>query len=381
MKILHVISSMDPRGGGPSEGIRQLRKALPSYGVESEVVCCDQPDADWVNNSGMKVHALGKGKSSYCYSDSLSLWLKQNVQNYDRVIINGLWQYHGLAAMSACLKRGVPYHVYTHGMLDPWFKKTYPLKHLKKWLYWPWAEYRVLKNARSVIFTCEEERQLARESFWLYRVNETVASYGTAMPPQDVDGLSAVFADAFPDLAGRRFVLFLSRIHEKKGCDLLIQAFAKAAAQDPELQLAIAGPDQTGLKAKLQTLAESHGIAHRIHWLGMLSGDLKWGAFHASEAFILPSHQENFGIVVAEALGCGKPVLMSNKVNIWREIEADKAGIVANDDLAGTEYLLTSWMSMNDDERRAMSENAISCFTDRFTVDAMAKSLVNILTY
>lgn len=222
MKILHVISSMDPRGGGPSEGIRQLRKALPSYGVESEVVCCDQPDADWVYTSGMKVHAIGKGKGSYCYSDSLALWLKQNVQNYDRVIINGLWQYHGLAAMNACLKRGVPYHVYTHGMLDPWFKKTYPLKHLKKWLYWPWAEYRVLKNARSVIFTCEEERRLARDSFWLYRVNETVASYGTAMPPQDADDLSAVFADAFPDLAGRRFVLFLSRIHEKKGCDLLI---------------------------------------------------------------------------------------------------------------------------------------------------------------
>lgn len=380
MKILHVISSMDPRGGGPSEGIRQLSKALPSYGVESEVVCCDQPGADWVHTSGMKVHALGKGKSSYCYSDSLSLWLKQNVQNYDRVIIKGLWQYHGLAAMNACLKRGVPYHVYTHGMLDPWFKKTYPLKHLKKWLYWPWAEYRVLKNARSVIFTCEEERRLARESFWLYRVNETVTSYGTATPPQDADGLSAIFADAFSDLAGRRFVLFLSRIHEKKGCDLLIQAFAKVAAQDPGLQLAIAGPDQTGLKAKLQALAESHGIAHRIHWLGMLSGDLKWGAFHASEAFILPSHQENFGIVVAEALGCGKPVLMSNKVNIWREIEADKAGIVANDDLAGTESLLTKWIAMSNEERRVMSENAISCFTNRFTVDAMANSLVKIIS-
>lgn len=146
------------------------------------------------------------------------------------------------------------------------------------------------------------------------------------------------------------------------------------------MQLAIAGPDQVGLKAKLQALAESHGIAHRIYWLGMLSGDLKWGAFHASEAFILPSHQENFGIVVAEALGCGKPVLMSNKVNIWREIEADKAGIVANDDLAGTESLLTKWIAMSDEERRAMSENAVNCFTSRFTVDAMASSLAKIIS-
>ena len=380
MKILRVISSMDPRAGGPSEGIRQIQKTLPNHGVEVEVVCCDEPDASWINESSMKIHALGKGKGTYGYSKSLMPWLEQNVKKYDKVIIHGLWQYHGLAAMRACTERGVPYHVYTHGMLDPWFKKNYPLKHLKKWLYWPWAEYRVLKNARSVIFTCEEERRLARKSFWLYRVNETVTSYGTATPPQDADSLSAVFADAFPSLAGRRFVLFLSRIHEKKGCDLLINAFARVAAQDAELQLAIAGPDQAGLKAKLQALAESHGIAHRIHWLGMLSGDIKWGAFHSSEAFILPSHQENFGIAVAEALGCGKPVLISNKVNIWREIEADKAGIVANDDLAGTEYLLTSWMRMNDDERRAMSENAISCFTNRFTVDAMAKSLVKIIS-
>lgn len=380
MKILHVISSMDPRGGGPSEGIRQLRTELPSLGVESEVVCCDPADADWIISSGMKIHPVGKGKGTYCYSDALSRWLSNNVQNYDRVIINGLWQYTGFAAMRACTKYNVPYHVFTHGMLDPWFKKTYPLKHLKKWLYWPWGEYRVLKNARSVIFTCEEERILARESFWLYSVNETVCSYGTAMPSQEVDRLSAVFADTFPDLAKRRFVLFLSRIHEKKGCDLLIQAFSKVANQDPELQLAIAGPDQEGLKAKLQKLAKSLGVSHRIHWLGMVSGDIKWGAFHASEAFILPSHQENFGIVVAEALGCGKPVLISNKVNIWREIEADKAGIIANDDIAGTESLLNSWIAMSDEERQAMSENAMSCFTNRFTVDAMAKSLVKIIS-
>ena len=113
----------------------------------------------------------------------------------------------------------------------------------------------------------------------------------------------------------------------------------------------------------------------------MLTGDTKWGAFHSSEAFILPSHQENFGIAVAEALGCGKPVLISNKVNIWREIEADKAGIVANDDLTGTEYLLKTWMQLNDEERMVMSENAIRCFTQRFTVAAMAKSLVKILEF
>jgi len=378
MKILRVITAMDPRTGGPSEGIRQIQKTLPNHGVKMDVVCCDEPDASWIHESGMKIHALGKGKGTYCYSKSLMPWLEQNVRKYDKVIVDGLWQYHGLATMRACTKSGVPYYVYTHGMLDPWFKKNYPLKHLKKWLYWPWAEYRVLKNARSVIFTCEEERRLARESFWLYRVNEEVASFGTAAPPVD-EGRSDIFLHAWPELRNKRIVLFLSRIHEKKGCDLLIQAFANVAKNNPSLQLVIAGPDQTDWTADLKRQAEQLAISQRITWTGMLSGNLKWGAFYAAEAFILPSHQENFGIAVAEALGCGKPVLISNKVNIWREIQADCAGIIANDDLAGTELLLNTWLSMNNDQRYQMSINSVKCFNDRFTVDAMASSLINIL--
>ena len=380
MKILHILPSVNPTGGGPMEGVRNQGSYLIANGHKFEVLTLDDPKADFLNNYPLPVHAIGPVKGSYAYCSALVPWLEQHVNDYDRVIINGIWQYHSFGAWRVLRDRKVPYYVYTHGMLDPWFKKTYPLKHLKKWLYWPWADYRVLRDAKSVIFTCEEESILARKSFWLYKANEAVTSYGAAQPPAYSAELLTKFNKLFPALADKPFLLFLSRIHEKKGCDLLIKAFAKIASKAPDLQLAIAGPDQVGLKIELQALAKSLNISHRIHWLGMLTGDAKWGAFHASDIFILPSHQENFGIVVAEALGCGKPVLISNKVNIWREIEADKAGIVANDDLAGTEYLLTSWMSMNDDERRAMSENAISCFTNRFTVDAMANSFVKIIS-
>jgi glycosyltransferase involved in cell wall biosynthesis len=188
-----------------------------------------------------------------------------------------------------------------------------------------------------------------------------------------------LFLAAHPQLQGKRLVLFLGRIHEKKGCDLLVEAFAIAAEQDDSLHLMLAGPDQTGLVPRLQALASAAGIAGRISWPGMLQGDIKWGAFHTAEVFALPSHQENFGIAVAEALGCGLPVLISDKVNIWREIAADGAGIVEPDTLQGTRQALQRWLALAPEQLTQYRERAASSFLRRFSVDAMANSLLAAL--
>lgn len=380
MKILHVISSVNPKGGGPIEGVKQLYAPMRALGAELEVACCDKPDAPWLVSCGLPVvHALGPARSGYAYAPRLLPWLRAHAHSFDVVIVDGLWQYHSLAARQALAGTQVPYFVFTHGMLDPWFKKTYPLKHLKKWLYWPWAEYRVLRDARAVIFTCEEERLLARQSFWLYRANEAVTSYGTSSPPSNGYELAQQFVAAHPQLQGKRIVLFLSRIHEKKGCDLLIEAFAQVSSAHPDLHLVMAGPDQTGWAQQLKAQASRLGIADRVSWPGMLQGDGKWGAYYAAEVFCLPSHQENFGIVVAEALACGKPVLISNKVNIWREIEADHAGIVEDDTTEGTLKGLEKWLGLDPKAKQQMQLSARQCFENRFRIDRVAQSLLNIL--
>lgn len=380
MKFLHVISSINPKGGGPIEGIKQLQPLLKDLGVDVEIACCDAPDAPWLATCGLPtIHALGPAYMKYSYTPRLLPWLRKNAPRFDAVIVNGIWQYHGLVVRQALAGTKVPYFVFTHGMLDPWFKHTYPLKHLKKWLYWPWAEYRVLRDARKVIFTCEDERLLARESFWLYKTNEAVTAYGVANPPENADALASLFLAQYPHLYGKRLALYLSRIHVKKGCDLLIEAFAKIAQQDDSLHLVIAGPDQTGWVPKLKAQAEALGIAHRITWPGMLLGEMKWGAFYAAEVFCLPSHQENFGIVVAEALACGTPVLISNKVNIWREIEADGAGFVADDTLAGTIVNFERWLAMNPSDFQAMKARTTVCFANRFHVRRAAARLLEII--
>jgi glycosyltransferase involved in cell wall biosynthesis len=111
----------------------------------------------------------------------------------------------------------------------------------------------------------------------------------------------------------------------------------------------------------------------------MLLGDMKWGAFQASDAFVLPSHQENFGIAVAEALGCGLPALISDKVNIWREVETDGAGFVAADTVEGTVSSLTRWLELEPSLAAAMRAQAKDTFHRRFTVDAMSKDLLRVL--
>jgi glycosyltransferase involved in cell wall biosynthesis len=271
----------------------------------------------------------------------------------------------------------IPYYVFPHGMLDPWFKETFPLKHLKKWLYWPWAEYRVLRDAAAVIFTSEEECLQARKSFWLYRCREKVSPLGVGAAPISSNAKSE-FLSRYPQLQNMRNFLFLGRLHPKKGCDILLEAFARLRSNDAS-SLILAGPDQIGWESDLRSQVTRLNLTNRVVFTGMLEGSMKQGAFASAEAFVLPSHQENFGISVVEALAASVPVLISNRVNIWREIEADRAGYVESDDLAGTSRLLQRWIDTAPAERETIRQNGRRCFEQRFEIDRAVDSLLQIL--
>lgn len=375
-KILHVVSSVDPALGGVAESIVRRGEKLVEMGHQVEVVSLDKPDNPALAGYPLPLHALGPGITAWCYSRKLIPWLRTHCQQYDAVIVDGIWQFHAFATRQALQGTGVPYFVFTHGMLDPWFKHTYPLKHLKKWLFWPWAEYRVLRDAQAVLFTCEEERKLARQSFGLYKIRELVVPFGTASPPENKDELRRLFFATYPNLTNKRILLFLSRIHVKKGCDLLIEAFGRIAEQYPDVHLVIAGPCDAQLLAALKAQVSALGLNQRVHWLGMLKGQIKWGALYACSAFTLPSHQENFGIAVAEAMGCGVPVLISNKVNIWTEIINGGAGYVGEDTIEGTHQTIMQWLNSTEENLGLMRSNAKTTFERHFTINAMALGLL-----
>jgi glycosyltransferase involved in cell wall biosynthesis len=380
MKLLHVIESVDPAVGGPIEGIRQLAVAYKSMGIDAEVASLDDTTCKHLHDFPLPVHPLGPTLlGRYSYSRRLRPWLRENHGKYDCIIVNGLWQYHGFAVRRALRKTNKPYVVFTHGMLDPWFKHEYPLKHLKKWLYWPWGEYLVLRDAAAVIFTSEEEMLLAPQSFWLYKVKPVVVGYGTRGPNVDLELAARFFLDEFPHLRDKRVAIFLGRIHPKKGCDLLINAFARTMACDPAWHLLMAGPDQVGWQAQLMDRAQRLRIADRITWTGMLEGVRKWGAIGCAEIFVLPSHQENFGIVVAEALACGVPALISNKINIWREVQSEGAGLVESDTLEGTEALLKRWFDLSLQERQGIRDRTRVAFQRHFDFHTNSKSIIAVV--
>jgi glycosyltransferase involved in cell wall biosynthesis len=379
VKILQILPSANPRAGGPVEAVTQTARVLIAQGHVVEVVSLDSPEEAFLKEYPTRIYALGPTRGNYLFTNKLVGWLRGNAAHYDAVIINGIWQFNCFGAWLALRNSTTPYYVFAHGMLDPWFKRAYPLKHLKKWLYWPWGVYPALRDARAVLFTCEEERLLARESFWLYRVTERVVKFGTATPPQDQRAAREAFLSSFPELRERRVLLFLSRIHQKKGCDMLIEAFARVRALEPSLHLMIAGSGEEMLVRDLKELASRLGVSEHITWSGMLTGPAKWSAFYNSEVFVLPSHQENFGIAVVEALACGLPVLISRNINIWREVDAEGAGMIEEDTVEGTERNLRRYLSLTLDDRTAYRARALSAFAKLFTIDAACSSLLTAL--
>lgn len=322
-----------------------------------------------------EVHACGPGKSNYGYAPRLAKWLMTNRQRFDGVIVNGVWQYHGVAAREAFAGHR-PYVVFAHGMLDPYFNRFF-LKHLKKLAYWTFHERRNLNAAEAVCFTSEEEKRIAAEGFPFRRFRRAIIPYGTMGPTGDPEEMKREFYAQWPDLRGKNYLLYLGRIHPKKGCDLLIEAFAREAR--PDLHLVMAGPDEMNWGAELRSQAARLGVAERITWTGMLRGAMKWGAFYGSQAFILPSHQENFGIAVADALACGVIPLISDKVNIANEIAADGAGWVESDTIEGTERLIASFQEASSEQLNTMRRRALDCYQRRYALNNSAQALYSAL--
>ena len=382
MRILHVIRTLDPAWGGPVHGLMAVASAATKMGIQSEIVCLDNSDAPWLAAWNIPVHALGAAKSTYGFSGALPKWLSNNVRGFDAVVIEGIWMYFGWAASRAAVKHKVPYFVFTHGTLHPWFER-YRLKQIKKILYWRFFEHKVMRDATAVLFTTEQEKTAAHNSFRPYCCHPAVVGYGIAPPPpgnaEDKESIIRRLTSSHPDLRNRPYLLFLGRITAKKGIDLLIESFSRVKHLFPHTALVIAGPGDERFVNRLKTRASQLGLDSHIVWTGPIYDAAKWRLIRGAEAYLLPSHQENFGVSVAEALACGIPVLISNQVDIWPDIDRAGAGLVGTDDIPGIIDLLSRWQALSASEKQAMSIRAGSCFAANFDVSQSSRRLFDLI--
>jgi glycosyltransferase involved in cell wall biosynthesis len=338
MRILHVIGSLAPRYGGPSKACVDMATAIATRGHAVSIFTTDldgpkQPVVAapaHLEIDGVQVERFRSTlRFGWPMSIALAQALARHVPSYDIVHIHSLYRFHGAVAAYYCRKFQVPYIVRPHGTLDPFLYRRH---RLRKRIYELLIERRVLRNAAAIHFTADEEQQLAAPH--LEGVRSFVVPLGLHVDPQAEFPPAGTFRAAFPEVANRRIILHLGRINFKKGLDILIDAFANLARSQHNLHLVLAGPDDESYGSRLRAQIGKHGLSQRITFTGMLQGKLKLAALREASVFALPSYSENFGIAVVEAMDCGLPVVISNKVNIWRAVQAAGAGIVIDCDAA-----------------------------------------------
>jgi glycosyltransferase involved in cell wall biosynthesis len=325
MNILHLIATLAPESGGPAQACLEMASAVAARGHNVSIYTTDfggHPKPSTPEQAAVDIQVFPvQWPSAWKPSFPMARQLADRIDTYDVVHLHSLYLFHDWVGGVMARRAKVPYIVRPHGLLDPYIWKR---SRARKWLTEVLFQTRVLEHAAAIHYTSELEREIS-------------APYAGPAPPRIVplgvrlDELETlpspeIFHQRFPETAGRRVVLFLSRLHEKKGLDLLVPAFAAALQGAPDLHLAIAGPDD-GVLERTQALVREHGIAQHTTFTGMLKGEDKLSAFAASSMFALPSYSENFGIAVVEAMAAGVPVVISDQVNIYRDI-ADRGAIV-----------------------------------------------------
>lgn len=369
MRVLHIIDSVNPDQGGPLAFAMNMAKERARHGHSSVFVSTDPASSSWLEEFPFPVILASKSRSG------VQRAVNDACATCDVAIVHGLWNTAVIGGYPALRKNAVPWVLYPHGMLDPYFKKIKPIKNLIKHVYWALWQGRMLSGASRVLFTCQEEQTLARNAFFGHNTyNGLAVSYCAA--DQSIEAPQEIGLECFQgrDMT-RPYLLFLSRIHPKKAIDNLLQAFAGLADRFPDVDLVLAGPDRNEYGDTLKDMVQDLGLSDRVIWTGAVSGDVKKALFARARAFVLPSHQENFGQVVAEALSAGTPVLISDKVNIYKEIIENGAGLVCEDTTDSTGEMLETFLSMPEGDYTAMKQATRPTYDRFFSLESAYAAL------
>ena len=380
MRILHVIPSLAARDGGPAKAAIEICRELLRRGEHAQIYttnadgtgCLDVPLGTPIEVGGVTVTYFPvSGSHYYKYSSALAASLRTNISKFDVVHINSLYQFPSTAASHYCRQQGVPYIVRPHGTLDPYLYRRHSLR---KRLYEALIERRNLAAAAAVHFTSAEEMRLAKMSG--LRFSGTVAALGTEFATEPVAAENAANT-IWPQLAGKKLLLFLSRVNFKKGLDNLARAFGEIHRLRHDAHLVIAGPDTDGYATRVRRWLAEEGALEAATFTGMVLGERKAALLRRADLFVLPSYTENFGIAVVEAMAAGLPVVISSGVNIWREVIAAGAGLVVEPNAPEVAQAMLTLLD-NPSLAKQMGESGRCVAREKFSWQAAGDQLVRL---
>ena len=374
MRVLHVIPSVAERSGGPATAIVPMCRALQHEGVEVLLVTTDAglnlstPSGGEHNGVPAIIFPSQLGES-FKYSRPLTSWLHANIHQFSVAHIHAVFNHSSVAAAHVCRKAGIPYIVRPLGTLEPWSMSQKPVR---KHLFWQVSGKGMLRRAAAVHYTTDAEKVSTERLLGLNHGRVIALGIETNLTA------AAEVTQHFPEFANEPYALVLSRLHRKKGLDVLIDAFL-ALVETPRFarwRLVIAGDGPPDYVSKLKGMVSTSAHPDSVAFTGWLDGAKKDALLSGASLLVLPSYQENFGLCVLEALSHSVPVLVSPHVNLAREIVLANAGWIAT---INKEALTTRLAeALGDDEERARRGHAGKELSHKYSWEKSAKSLVNL---
>jgi poly(glycerol-phosphate) alpha-glucosyltransferase len=375
--VVHVTSWLSRQGGGIPPVVWALASETRLQGIDCLVAGLED---QWVeaDSSAKKVPLLTGsllGPGTLGFSPNLLTRLTARMKPAGIIHSHGLWMYPGIVARRVSKSTASPLVISPHGMLEPWaLENSRWKKRLAAWLF----ENKNLRSADCLHALCEAEARNIRS----YGLRNPVAVIPNGVDLADFSSLppyGAIERDN-PRLKGKKRMLFLSRIHPKKGLPHLLRAWQKLASQFPDWRLLIAGNDQLGHEAELKKLTSELGLLTSVIFLGPLYGETKKQALAGADIFVLPSFSEGFSMAVLEAAACGLPVLLTPQCN-FPELAAAGGAVEVQPEVESCENGLRHLLSLSQDERRGMGLRGRELIQKAYTWPGIAARMISVYAW
>lgn len=381
MRVAQITVRLEPGqpgwGGAPKVAVA-LAKALARKDVKISIFGLSTKNEERCEAQFKRLTAytLPEDKSQIIrlwpfYSTALAKALAARVPEHDLIHIHEIWHYPCYIAYKNARKANKPYIVTVHGELEPWCVDH---KALKKRIYSALIQKRILNEAAAIHAVTQEEAKHIQA----FGISAPIVVIPNGIEPMDFQDLPSpkVMESIYPELKGKKVLLFLGRIHQKKGLDILAKAFSQICRSRNDLHLLIVGPDNENYRNQVEGLLESENVIKRTTFTGMLTEKEKLAALSRADICTIPSYSEVRTIVALEAMACGLPVVITRQCH-FPEVAESKAGIVIE---PNPDQLADALNMLLDDPKlcKEMGENGRRMVMEKFTWDKMADQMIQL---